>query len=363
MEATVVWIAAEGATGSATSPLATPSEGARRSLEAWGRARGVKLVAPGEEPAPATAIDWAAGELVESEIARAREALVGLDFEATEGALGRAEAALRDHPELPQAAWLKAEIERTWSVRWLRANDEARAKRAWQRAASLDGGRAPGLGEKAFEGAADVTATVQFEGETTGATVRLDGLPITPGQVTRGEGEHALTAARADGAVAWAEWVSLAQGSVVRARLPEAPSCSRSDVAHARLNGAHGDAGDTVVAHGVRCGLWVAALEGGSNGDERVVRVATCEAESCSPLVEWRVAPSSSWTFAPAGPAGVPGGASPEPHAHWPAWATWTLVGVGVAGTAIAVVAAAGAFKSAPTETHFVNGGLQIHSF
>jgi hypothetical protein len=184
--------------------------------------------------------------------------------------------------------------------------------------------------------------------------------------VTRGEGEHALTVARADGSVAWAGWVSMAQGSVVRAPLPDAPSCSRSDVARARLNGAHGDAGDTVVAHGVRCGLWVAVLEGaaerGLEREEDVVRVATCEAESCSPLVEWRVAPSSSWTFAPAGPAGVPGGASPEPHAHWPAWATWTLVGVGVAGTAIAVVAAAGAFKSAPTETHFVNGGLQIHS-
>jgi hypothetical protein len=344
IDAVVVWIA-DGA------PV--PSDDAKRSLEAWARARGVKLVAPSEDAEPAKGIDWSAGEDVESAIARAREALAGLDFAATEKALGEAEATLRDHAELPHAAWLRAEIERTWSSRWLRAKDEARAKLAWQRAAALDGGRAPGLGEKAFDAGATITATIRLDGVGDGeAALRLDGSPIAPGDVTRGEGEHALGVVRADGSIVSSAWVPLTQGAVVRAQAPVAPSCAVGDVKRARL------AGDAIVAKGVRCGHWVAAIA----VDAEVIRVASCEADSCGPLVEWRVTSSPSWTFAP--PTTLPGsGAAADSGAHWPAWATWTIAGVGVAGATIAIIAAAGAFKSAPTETHFVNGGLQIHSF
>ncbi len=352
IEAAVVWIAESGSTGSTAGLGATPSEDAKRSLEAWARARGVKLVTPGEDVGIAKTIDWSAGENVESAIARAREALAGLDFEATEKALGEAEATLRDHAELPHAAWLRAEVERVWSSRWLRAKDEARAKRAWQRGAALDGGRAPGLGEKAFDAEATITATIRLEGASDGASMRLDGAPIASGDVSRGEGEHALVVVRGDGSIASSAWISLAQGSIVHAQAPSAPSCSQGDVKRARL------LGDAIVAKGVQCGHWVAAIA----MDPGVVRVATCEGESCGPLVEWRVTSSSSWTYAPTVP-GAGSGSAQESHSHWPAWATWTLAGVGVAGATIAIIAAAGAFKSAPTETHFVNGGLQIHSF
>jgi len=346
MDAAVVWIA-EGV----TSP-ATPSEDAKRSLDAWARARGVKLVAPSEEPAPSVSVDWAAGDAVERELVRAREALMGLEFDAAERALARADATLRDHPELPQAAWLRAEVERAWSLRWLRSNDEARAKQAWQRAASLDGGRAPGLGEKAFEGPATITATVRLEADGD-AALRLDGAPVATGEVTRAEGEHAAAAVRADGTIAWADWVSLAQGTIVRVAVPFAPSCSRSDVGRARFQR------DAVVTSSVHCEHWVVALDEG----EGVIRVAACERDACGPLVEWRVAQVPAWTFVPGAAEAGASRTSTDSHAHWPAWATWTLAGVGVAGAAIAVIVATGALKSAPTETHFVNGGLQIHSF
>jgi len=353
IDAAVVWIADRTSTSSVGALGAIPSEEAKRSLDAWARARGVRLVTPSDDAGTATAIDWAAGDTVEGALVRVREALAGLDFDATEKALAEAEATLRDHAELPHAAWLRAEVERAWSSRWLRAKDEARAKRAWQQAAALDGGRAPGLGEKAFDAVAPITATIRLEGPADGdASLRLDGAAIAPGDVTRGEGEHALAVVRADGSIASSAWVSLAQGTVVHAQAPTPPPCSQGDVKRARLEG------DAVVAQGVRCGHWVAAIA----VDAGVIRVATCEADSCGPLVEWRVTSSSSWTFAPT--SSVPGsGANGESRAHWPAWATWTLAGVGVAGATIAIIAATGAFKSAPTETHFVNGGLQIHSF
>jgi hypothetical protein len=331
----------------------SPGEEARRALEAWGRARGVRLAPPGEERAPLVAIDWSAGERVEQEIARARDALAGLDFDAAERSLARADATLREHPELPQGAWLRAEVERGWSARWLRAGsadargpapeDVERAKRAWQRGAALDGGREPGLGERAFEPAAAVTATLRVEGD---GAPRLDGAAVLQGLVQRGEGEHLLAVVRPDGGTVWAGWVSLAQGSVIRVAAEPAAACSRAD-----LRRAHVERG-AVLAPGVQCGRWVAAIPASPGA----VDVALCEGETCGPLATWR---ASSPLIAPApGP-----GQADSSRGGWPAWATWTVAGVGVAGAALAIVAAAGAFKPAPSETHFVNGGLQIHSF
>jgi hypothetical protein len=343
---TVVWLAPNLQTEPSfarTRRPAEPGDEARRALEAWAGARGVKLEAAAEADAPATPIDWGAAETVEREIARARDALAALDFDAAERALARAQVVLRDHAELPQAAWLRAEVERGWSVRWLRDGDEARAKRAWQRAAGLDGGREPGLGEKAFEGAGTVTASIRLTGAE-GAGLRLDGVKIAPGEVTRTEGEHALAIVRADGATSYAAWVSLAQGEEVKLEAPESPACSRAAMARARLEAVR------VRAVGVRCEKWVAAVADGVG----VVRVATCEGETCGPLVEWRsIAPSGERT-----------GAAAESRSKWPAWATWALVGVGVAGAAVGVAAAAGAFKSTPAqETQFVNGGLKVSGF
>jgi hypothetical protein len=341
--ATVVWVT-EGPSPAA----ATPSDEARRSLDAWATARGVRLEEPQARGAPALTIDWSAADAVEQGLARVRDALAGLDFDAAERELARAEIVLRDHPELPQAAWLRAEVERAWSMRWLRGGDEARAKRAWQRAAGLDGGREPGLGEKAFEVEPPITASLRLGGGDASAGLVLDGVSVAAGEVKRAEGEHALAIVNAEGATTWAAWVSLAQGIEVRIAAPDVAACSRADVARARLDG------EALRSAGVRCPHWVAAVAAGDG----VVRVATCEAASCGPFAEWRpvAPPPPGWAVAPVTPA--------ESHSRWPAWATWTLVGVGVVGAGVAVAAAAGAFRSTPTtETQFVNGGLEVHSF
>jgi hypothetical protein len=209
----VAWLA-EGAREAA------PSEEARRELAAWAKARGVALSAPRTDEGRAMAAatpDSTTVETVEQEIAHVRDALAGLEFDAAERALARAEAALRDHAELPQAAWLRAEVERAWSTRWLRGGDEERAKRAWQRAAGLDGGREPGLGEKAFEAAAPITAVIRLlgadaradgadgEGRSGRRLLRLDGAIAPSGEVKRSEGEHALAIVDGDGRALWAE--------------------------------------------------------------------------------------------------------------------------------------------------------------
>ena len=346
--ATVVWLAE-----AAGEPRSAPSDEARRALEAWAKARGVELAPPREAAAPALAIDWSAGERVERGLGRVRDALAGLDLDAAERELARAEGTLRDHPELPQAAWLRAEVARAWSARWLRSGDEERAKRAWQRAAGLDGGREAGLGEKGFAPEATITATIRLRGDG-GDALRLDGAIVPPGDVARTAGEHALAIVSPEGATLWADWVSLAPGSAVEVEAPAAPACSRADVGRAR-----GEAkGERVDAAGVRCGAWVAALASGSGA---VVRVATCAGGTCGPLVEWRAIASgpSGWTSGPVAPS-----TEPASRARWPAWATWTLAGVGVVGAAVGVAAAAGAFRSSPApETQFVNGGIQVHAF
>jgi hypothetical protein len=341
--AIVVWLAAHEA---------APTNDAKRALGAWANTRGVTLALPGAEGAPGIAIDWTAAEQVERGLARVRDALAGLEFDAAERELARAEASLRDHPELPQAAWLRAEVARAWSVRWLRGGDEERAKRAWQRAAGLDGGREAGLGEKAFAPDAAITATIRLKDaeRADGAKLRLDGEIIAPGEVKRSAGEHALAIVGADGQPVWAEWVSFAQGTDVRVEAPPPPACSEADVRSARLS----EHASSVSATGVRCSAWVAAVA----GERGVVRVATCARDACSELVEWRsiAAGSPGWTFGP-GPA-------VEARAKWPAWASWTLAGVGVVGTAVGIAAAAGAFRSSsPPETQFVSGGVQVHSF
>jgi hypothetical protein len=116
----VVWIEPAG-----------PAE--ERALGEWALARGVRLHGPSAEEAPRIAVDLSMAERVEAELDKARDGATALDAEVTERALARAEAILRAHPELPQAAWLMAEVERGWAVRWARIEpvDRVRAARAW----------------------------------------------------------------------------------------------------------------------------------------------------------------------------------------------------------------------------------------
>lgn len=337
----VVWLA--------ESPgPAAPSSEAQRALDTWARERGVRLVAPGEAARVADGGPLAGAETgaVEDELRRAREALAALDFEAAERNLARAGEEVRQNPRWPQAAWLEAEVQRAWSARWLRTGDDARAERAWQRAEALDGGREAGLGEKKFAPGPQATITLDLEGV---GSLRVDGEAAAPGALTRGEGEHAVAVVRDDGTVAWAGWIAFAPGGRVRLAIDAVVPCSRGDLARVVIANGH------VQAMGVRCDRWLAALP--TSG---AVRVAACQGEECEGWSEER-APETAVAARPETGSAVP---SSEPaHSRFPAWAGWTLGALAVAGAALGIAAAAGAFHGSPNETHFVNGGLQIQSF
>jgi hypothetical protein len=358
-DVTVVWLAAES--------HAAPSErdDAGRALAQWGRARGLRILeaTEGARSGPPR-LDFTIADRVEKELDRAREATAALDADAAERALARAEALLRDHPELPQAAWLRAEVHRSWAARWSRVEprDDQRALLAWQEADALDGGRAAGIGEVAFPARARSPVTLSVRGASNRKVVaRLDGTELTPASSADGAITYALDVPAAehqlvlalDGDVAFASWVAIAEtvpGSprtTIAVHVGDEGACSAASFASVTRSGS-GPEGGAVQAAGVTCDHWVAAVPAERRG---AVLVARCERAACGPFLEWR----SEAAFGAPGPHSVP------PHAGtWPAWATWTAIGVGaVAATTIALVAT-GVFESHPTEQRFVAGGVRV---
>ena len=348
-DVTVVWV--EKAEG---------RDDALRAVADWARARGLKLATASESASRAASkIDFTSADRVEKELDRAREAIAALDADVAERALARADATLREHPELPQAAWLRAEVHRGWAARYSRVEprDDARAQIASQDADALDGGRAAGIGEVTFppRPRSAITFTVAGAGGRAPVT-RLDGVELAgaleggalsyPAEVAAGE--HQLVVSL-DGEVAFASWVSIAPAPAgsphltIPIRIGEDGACSAGATAGVTRDG------DVVRAANVACEHWVAAAPAERRG---AVLVARCERNACGPFLEWRSASS----FA-AGPAAEPpnlrhGGA-------WPAWATWTAVGVGAAVATTITLVATGVFESRPTEQRFVAGGVR----
>lgn len=325
--ATLVWIAP-----------GPPDTAQSRAIESWGRARGVALRAPGEERTPTLAVDPKIADDVESLLDRARDAIAARDGDAADRAIDTADAMLRAHPELPQGAWLMAEVERARSARERRVPpvDDAAADRAWARAEAIDGGRVAGIGEQASS-THPAAATMAFDVTPPDARVWLDGAPVRSGAVDTHAGPHVLVATW-NGAPVWAQWVDTPAGSsTVRIVAPVAAACSTDDVSRATLRDG------AVEGAGVRCPAWVAAAPGADG-----VLFATCEREHCGPLLAWHPTASIPW--------------QPPPEHHggaWPGWATWGLVGLGGAVVATAVaIAASGVLKPAPTATQFVSGGV-----
>jgi hypothetical protein len=344
-DVTVVWIA--------------PAEGrddVTRALAEWGRARGISLAAASTVTAPgALRVETGIGERVEREIDRAKEAIASADADAAERALARGEALLRDHPEMPQAAWLRAELSRTWASRFMRVEprDEARARAAWQDADALDGGRAPGIGETAFPARGNVAVKIVVHGGRN-AVLRLDGNPLTPKTSTdttttyaidTPPAEHQLVAT-ASGDAVFASWVAIGPvGATIDVALSSGGSCDATSFA-----GVSREDTRVVVPPAVTCERWVAALPGEKRGS---VLVSRCERDTCGPLLEWRME-----SLSPSGP--------PQTglrRSTWPAWATWTLVGVGAAAAGTIALVASGALESRPTEQRFVAGGVRVESW
>lgn len=333
---TLVWMAA------ATAPDPEQS----RALASWARAHGVRLDVPRTETPKAIPVDARAGDDVERLLDRIHDAIAGRDAEAADRALAEAESPLRAHPELPQASWLMAEVERARSARFRRLPplDEDAAERAWIRAEALDGGRLPGVGERAAV-AHPAEATITLEPLPAGATTWLDGRATVTrsGVVTTHAGLHAIVITWDDAPV-WASWVEAPAGSsTVHLPVTGPPPCSSGDLGLARVAG-----GGTIDGEHVRCGAWAAALPGPRPS---TILVAVCEADRCGALIEWNAAAPANWTWTP--PPEHPGGG-------WPTWATWGLVGAGAVIATGVVLVASGALQASPTETRFVSGGIKV---
>lgn len=332
--ATVVWIAP-----------GSPEAGQSRALASWAAAHDVKLVQPADvRPVPigADPTDPRVANEIEDLLDRSHDALAALDGAGMDADLAAADALLRAHPELPQAAWLMAEVERARAVRWRRISpiDAEAAGRASRRADALDGGRAHGIGEEP-PGSGPPDASLELRGELAGDEQRwLDGRPVGEHAATHA-GLHALVVTWA-GAPVWATWREAPPGpSTVELEAPGATTCSRADVAPVQLDG------ERVVARSVRCKRWVAAAPA-PHGSTREVRVALCEADRCEALIDWRL--PEPWTEP------LPG----RPvERRWPAWATWSAVGAGAAIAAGAAVVIAGALRTPPPETRFASGGIK----
>jgi hypothetical protein len=349
-DATVVWLASGEA-----------RDDAARALREWARARGVILAPPPSAEASAPFVhDPALAAAADKELERAHDALSANDADAAERSLARVEALLRDHPELPEAPWLRAEVERTWSARWLRLQprDEARARAAWENAAALDGGRVAGVGETSFPPrAARVKATIVLEGPAAtapGATLYFDGVRLEPARRDADEGRGRATVsvevapaehhvlASLGGRVVFATWLAIVGPDPTPARiaLPASDACARD-----LFRGVRRDEG-RILAPGIACPAWVAAVPGERRGS---VFVARCERDQCGPLLEWRTE-----GFAAAGP--------PQAESHaagWPRWATWAIVGAGAVAAASIALVATGAFETRVTEPRFVVGGVR----
>jgi hypothetical protein len=326
----LVWLAPE-------PPRADQS----RALSSWAHAHGVTLEPPRREAVPALAIDARIAESVETWLERARDAVAAGDGDEADRVLSRAESGLWAHPELPQAAWLMAEVERARAARWRRVapTDREAAADAWLRAEALDGGRVAGVGE---EGLAKhpAPATVVVDLSPADAELWLDATAVRGAAIATHGGLHALVVT-SSGVPVWAAWREISPGnSTVRVTAPGAPPCSAADLFRVRLT--H----DAIEAGRVQCNMWVAAVAGAQPGS---VRATACEADHCGPLRVW-FAPMP-WTWSPPAERGR--------ESSWPTWATIGLAGAGAAIAAGVAVLAITALQPAPTETRFVNGGIK----
>ncbi|MBX3201133.1 MAG: hypothetical protein KF894_23545 [Labilithrix sp.] len=319
-----------------------------RALGEWARARGIRLEALEPSP-PAIPFDPALAERAEKELDRARLAIGAADADAAERALARSESLLREHPELPQAAVAPRRIRTPGRRAGCASSRDGRARAAWENAAALDGGRAPGIGETAFPPREAVKATLVLAGDDD-VTLWLDGAPLQPTSRTARAATYAMDVAPAEhhllatsgGGTVFASWVAIAgaEPAPLHVSVATRGACSREQLGRAEVQDGR------IAALGVTCPRWLAAVPGERRGS---VRVARCERDTCGPLLEWRV--ERMPTYGP-------------PQAHdkrsgWPAWATWAIVGLGAATATSVALVASGVFEARPVEPRFVVGGAR----
>jgi hypothetical protein len=315
---TLVWLGAQ-----------KPDAVASATLEAWARDHGATLEEPRLAP---TAERTGASVLVErceTWLEQARDLLQGGDDEAAQILLVRLDQLLRQHPELLQASWFMAERYRL-EARIARRVSPEQALRFEQLAEVTEGARAPAFGEPARgrTTAAEILVALVVHGARR-HEIYWDGLP-SKDDVATTPGEHHLLVFRGS-SVAWGGWVSALGPGKIDVWVPDAAACSTEDFEGVALEGS------TRVRPppDVRCASWVAAAPSDRPG---ALSIARCEGDRCQPMTTLG-APVATGTTLDERPAA---------SGSLPAWAAWTLAGVGIAAATSIVLWRAGVFDAAP---------------
>lgn len=306
-----------------------PDAAASATLERWARDHDAKLEAPRAVPASAEEDPPSLAERCETSLEQARDQLQAGDDEAARSILARLEQDLRQHPELLQAGWFMAERHRI-EARIARRVSPDQADRYEQLADVIEGPRAPAFGDAARPRAptSQVRVALVVHGPRR-HEIHWDGAP-TADELSTPAGEHHLLVFRG-ARVAYAGWVSALSSGKIDVWVPDAVPCSPED-----FDGVAFESRTRVrVPSGVRCAAWAVAAPSGRPGG---VSIAVCSGAQCQAMT------SSHETIA-TGPA-------PDEKAvskgFLPAWAAWTLAGVGVAAATSIVLWRAGVFDAAP---------------
>jgi hypothetical protein len=320
--AVLVWL-------SAASALPT----FRADLDGFAQSRLLRLEAPRENAASFRAPSAYAPDVVaqiEVLLEEARSATASLEQSRALSALEHAERLLREHPELPQSAWLMAEqLDLTADVESTAPDGANAAVALRKRAAALEGPRATPFSDHAPSPELELPTlrALAADGPEPGDSLEWDG--VKSGQtLATATGEHHVRVSRS-GRLLWAGWVTVAANAPrIRLPVPETPACSPDDIGAGHFEGDH-----AVAAPRARCASYVLARGRVGGG----IEAALCERELCGKLVVFKYS-------APAAAA----------DHGWPRWATYTAVAAGVVATGL-VLWRAGAFdRPQPSTTTVV---------
>lgn len=291
-------------------------------LDSWASARWVELEAPAADAPAGVRYDDALSQKLEELLDQARLAASSLDDATARERLTDIDRTLRRNAALPQAAWLMAEALQVEASIAARSSPDARSK-LLERAAILEGRRAPPFGEPSSEPTAPTELTVSLTSARITDQLYVDGQRVSR-RVGLRAGEHHVRVVRRE-RVVWAGWVPVERAGELGLPIPAPVPCSLDD-----LEGVSVQRDRVSAAPSTACARWAVARPAAGGG----IEIASCRGASCGPLMTWKRHYGAVYSGPP----------QPPPEPGFPAWATWALVGAGAAALTGAVLWQAGAF-------------------
>ena len=304
-------------------------------LDAFARSRLLRFEAPRENAAAFRASAYAPDVVaeIESSLEEARNGTASLEQNRALSALERADHLLRDHPELPQSAWLMAEVlELSADVENTEPEGAETARSLRARAAALEGPRAAPFSDRAPSAELEALSmqSVNVAGLEASDTLEWDGVE-RQSPVTTAAGEHHARVLR-NGRLLWAGWAKVeATETQLSLPVPETIACSSDDLEGSRFEG-----GRAVPAPHARCDSYVLARARLGGG----IEAAVCERNSCGSVVIWEHA----------------GATTAHAETKKPIWPYAVAIGAGALAVTGLVLWRTGAFDrpGAPTITSVV---------